>query len=109
MIHAQVGDKVKVVFKNTASRPYSIHAHGVKTETPDVYQTKPGTGMPENDRNTHSESVLFILKNCIIVMFYGHCFSAFIVGNTKRQIKTFKWYFFSEIYKAVTQHRFHDK
>lgn len=43
MIHAKVGDKVKVVFKNMASRPYSIHAHGVKTDTPDVYQTKPGT------------------------------------------------------------------
>ncbi|XP_035508690.1 ceruloplasmin isoform X1 [Morone saxatilis] len=42
MIHADVGDKVKVVFKNMASRPYSIHAHGVKTETPDVQQTEPG-------------------------------------------------------------------
>ncbi|XP_071342581.1 ceruloplasmin isoform X2 [Trachinotus anak] len=42
MIHADVGDKIKVVFKNMASRPYSIHAHGVKTETPDVYHTKPG-------------------------------------------------------------------
>lgn len=48
MIHADVGDKVKVVFKNMASRPYSIHAHGVKTETPDVYQTKPGTVFPLN-------------------------------------------------------------
>lgn len=43
MIHASQGDKVKVVFKNMASRPYSIHAHGVKTETPDVHQTQPGT------------------------------------------------------------------
>lgn len=43
MIHANVGDKVKVVFKNMASRPYSILAHGVKTDTPDVYHTKPGT------------------------------------------------------------------
>ncbi|XP_040896762.1 ceruloplasmin [Toxotes jaculatrix] len=42
MIHADVGDKVKVVFKNMASRPYSIHAHGVKTETPDVHHTAPG-------------------------------------------------------------------
>uniref|UniRef100_H2VCE2 Ceruloplasmin n=1 Tax=Takifugu rubripes TaxID=31033 RepID=H2VCE2_TAKRU len=42
MIHANVGDKVKVVFKNMASRPYSIHANGVKTDTPDVYHTKPG-------------------------------------------------------------------
>ncbi|XP_074525120.1 ceruloplasmin [Halichoeres trimaculatus] len=42
MIHADVGDKVKVVFKNMATRPYSIHAHGVKTDTPDVYNTPPG-------------------------------------------------------------------
>uniref|UniRef100_A0A8C9YQD7 ferroxidase n=1 Tax=Sander lucioperca TaxID=283035 RepID=A0A8C9YQD7_SANLU len=41
MIHADVGDKVTVVFKNMASRPYSIHAHGVKTETPDVHLTQP--------------------------------------------------------------------
>lgn len=43
MIHANQGDKVTVVFKNMASRPYSIHAHGVKTESPDVHQTQPGT------------------------------------------------------------------
>ncbi|XP_076010546.1 ceruloplasmin isoform X1 [Genypterus blacodes] len=42
MIHADVGDEVRVIFKNMASRPYSIHAHGVKTDIPEVYQTKPG-------------------------------------------------------------------
>ncbi|XP_042272930.1 ceruloplasmin [Thunnus maccoyii] len=42
MIHADVGDKVKVVFKNMATRDYSIHAHGVKTDTPDIHHTKPG-------------------------------------------------------------------
>ncbi|XP_068176427.1 ceruloplasmin isoform X2 [Antennarius striatus] len=42
MIHVNVGVKVKVVFKNMAFRPYSIHAHGVKTLTSEVYQTKPG-------------------------------------------------------------------
>ncbi|KAM3876359.1 ceruloplasmin [Diretmus argenteus] len=42
MIHADVGDKVKIVFKNMATRAYSIDAHGVKTDTPDVYHTKPG-------------------------------------------------------------------
>ncbi|XP_061594625.1 ceruloplasmin isoform X1 [Cololabis saira] len=42
MIHANVGDKVSIVFKNMASRPYSIHAHGVKTESPAVHETKPG-------------------------------------------------------------------
>jgi len=29
VLHAQVGDTIKVVFKNNASRPYSVHAHGV--------------------------------------------------------------------------------
>ncbi len=29
IIHAEVGDTVKVVFKNNANRPYSIHPHGV--------------------------------------------------------------------------------
>lgn len=52
MIHANVGDKVKVVFKNMASRPYSIHANGVKTDTPDVYHTKPGTDRQQGSRQT---------------------------------------------------------
>jgi len=29
IIHAEVGDTIKVVFKNNASRPYSVHPHGV--------------------------------------------------------------------------------
>lgn len=43
MIHGNVGEKVKVVFKNLAKRPYSIHAHGVKTDSPQVTPTQPGT------------------------------------------------------------------
>lgn len=43
MIHGNVGEKVKVVFKNLATRPYSIHAHGVKTDSPHVTPTLPGT------------------------------------------------------------------
>lgn len=42
MIHGYVGEKVKVVFKNMAKRPYSIHAHGVKTDSPQVTPTLPG-------------------------------------------------------------------
>ena len=30
IIHAEVGDTIKVVFKNNATRPYSIHPHGVR-------------------------------------------------------------------------------
>ena len=29
VLPAEVGDTIKVVFKNNASRPYSIHPHGV--------------------------------------------------------------------------------
>jgi FtsP/CotA-like multicopper oxidase with cupredoxin domain len=29
IIHAEVGDTIKVVFKNNAGRPYSMHPHGV--------------------------------------------------------------------------------
>uniref|UniRef100_A0A8C2F9V6 ferroxidase n=1 Tax=Cyprinus carpio TaxID=7962 RepID=A0A8C2F9V6_CYPCA len=42
MIHGKVGEKVKIVFKNMAKRPYSIHAHGVKTDSPQVALTHPG-------------------------------------------------------------------
>jgi FtsP/CotA-like multicopper oxidase with cupredoxin domain len=29
IIHAEVGDAIRVVFKNNATRPYSVHPHGV--------------------------------------------------------------------------------
>lgn len=45
MIHGDVGDEVKVIFKNLAKRPYSIHAHGVKTNVPQVTPTQPGMEM----------------------------------------------------------------
>lgn len=32
MIHAQVGDTLEVVFKNMASKPYSIYTHVVETD-----------------------------------------------------------------------------
>ncbi|KAF6384558.1 ceruloplasmin [Rhinolophus ferrumequinum] len=41
-LHADVGDKVNIIFKNMATRPYSIHAHGVKTESSTVTPTLPG-------------------------------------------------------------------
>ncbi|XP_053523203.1 ceruloplasmin isoform X1 [Artibeus jamaicensis] len=41
-LHADVKDKVNIVFKNMATRPYSIHAHGVKTESSTVTPTLPG-------------------------------------------------------------------
>uniref|UniRef100_A0A6I8PKZ5 ferroxidase n=1 Tax=Ornithorhynchus anatinus TaxID=9258 RepID=A0A6I8PKZ5_ORNAN len=37
-----VDDRVKIVFKNLATQPYSIHAYGVKTDNNTVVPTKPG-------------------------------------------------------------------
>lgn len=42
IIKAEVGDRIEVVFKNKASRPYSIHAHGVKTSEPHQKDVQPG-------------------------------------------------------------------
>ena len=42
VIHAEVGDTIKVVFRNHASRPYSIHPHG-------VLYAKDSEGMSYND------------------------------------------------------------
>ncbi|CAM4609155.1 unnamed protein product [Lepidochelys olivacea] len=42
LLLANVGDKVTIVFKNLATRPYSIHAHGVKTDSSIVAVTQPG-------------------------------------------------------------------
>ncbi|XP_012638288.2 ceruloplasmin isoform X2 [Microcebus murinus] len=41
-LHADVGERVKIIFKNMATRSYSIHAHGVRTESPTVTPTLPG-------------------------------------------------------------------
>ncbi|XP_006895636.1 PREDICTED: ceruloplasmin-like [Elephantulus edwardii] len=41
-LHADVKDIVKIIFKNMATRPYSIHAHGVKTDSSTVLPTLPG-------------------------------------------------------------------
>jgi FtsP/CotA-like multicopper oxidase with cupredoxin domain len=42
VIHAEVGDTVKVVFKNNLDRPASVHAHG-------VFYTKDSEGAPYQD------------------------------------------------------------
>ncbi|NWT86283.1 HPHL1 protein, partial [Lanius ludovicianus] len=46
LLHAEVGDSVLIVFKNKASRPYSISAHGIEEvgceEEPDTPITLPG-------------------------------------------------------------------
>lgn len=42
VIHAEVGDTIRVTFKNNASRPYSMHPHGVRYE-------KASEGAPYDD------------------------------------------------------------
>ncbi|OPJ75537.1 ceruloplasmin [Patagioenas fasciata monilis] len=42
LLMSNIGDKIVIVFKNLASRPYSIHAHGVKTDSSAVAVTNPG-------------------------------------------------------------------
>ncbi|KAM6383174.1 ferroxidase HEPHL1 [Alca torda] len=46
LLHAEVGDSVLIVFKNKASRPYSISAHGIEEvgceEQPETPVTLPG-------------------------------------------------------------------
>ncbi|CAJ0946120.1 unnamed protein product [Ranitomeya imitator] len=41
LIKVNVGDNIKIIFKNKASRPYSIYAHGVKLENNEVKATEP--------------------------------------------------------------------
>ncbi|KAK2881550.1 hypothetical protein Q8A67_018818 [Cirrhinus molitorella] len=42
IIRAEVGERIEVVFKNKASRPYSVHAHGVKTGKAHQNGVQPG-------------------------------------------------------------------
>jgi manganese oxidase len=44
VIHAEVGDTIKVVFKNNADRPFSIHPHG-------VFYAKDSEGSGYNDES----------------------------------------------------------
>jgi FtsP/CotA-like multicopper oxidase with cupredoxin domain len=50
IIHAEVGDVIKVVFKNNASRPYSVHPHGVLYE-------KASEGMAYQDGSAEAAKV----------------------------------------------------
>jgi len=42
VVHAEVGDTIKIVFKNNGTHPYSIHPHG-------VFYEKPSEGSPYSD------------------------------------------------------------
>ncbi|XP_057708547.1 coagulation factor V [Corythoichthys intestinalis] len=49
VIRAQVRDVIKIVFKNMASRPYSIYPHGLTIEKSDE-----GVNYPEGGNKTHA-------------------------------------------------------
>lgn len=51
VIHAEVGDTIKVIFKNNATQPYSMHPHGV------LYQ-KDAEGSPYNDGTDHQGDIV---------------------------------------------------
>jgi FtsP/CotA-like multicopper oxidase with cupredoxin domain len=50
LIRAEVGDTIKVVFKNNASRPYSVHPHG-------VFYLKGSEGAPYQDNTGSSDKL----------------------------------------------------
>ncbi|TRZ04025.1 hypothetical protein DNTS_023059 [Danionella cerebrum] len=71
IIKAEVGEKIQVVFKNKASRAYSVHAHGVKTSEAHPKDVQPGHvftynwTIPERSGPGPSES------NCITFAYYS--------------------------------------
>ncbi len=48
LIHAVVGDTIRVVFRNNANRPYSVHPHG-------VFYPKNSEGVPYNDSTSAAD------------------------------------------------------
>ncbi|XP_077344389.1 ceruloplasmin-like [Lithobates pipiens] len=42
ILYANIGDKIKVIFRNKATRTYSMYAHGLKPENNTKKPTKPG-------------------------------------------------------------------
>ncbi|RXM94876.1 Hephaestin-like protein 1 [Acipenser ruthenus] len=75
VIRAEVGDAILVVFKNKASRPYSVHAHGVERvdldNTLEVPNTEPGDvkmyrwNVPERSGPGRSD------PNCLTWVYYS--------------------------------------
>ncbi|XP_040205015.1 ceruloplasmin isoform X1 [Rana temporaria] len=71
LIQAKVGDEIKIIFKNKASRPYSINAHGIKPQNNDVKATNPGNVetyiwmVPERSGPSNQE------KTCLTWAYYS--------------------------------------
>ncbi|CAM4556627.1 unnamed protein product [Leuciscus chuanchicus] len=71
ILRAEVGERIQVVFKNKANRPYSVHAHGVKTSEPHQNGVPPGQVLTYNwtipERSGPGRSD----PNCITFAYYS--------------------------------------
>ena len=115
MIHGTVGERVKVVFKNMASRAYSIHAHGVKTESAEIYQTKPGEGRQGHQGTSVTGSMCSVhtisdkskkeskkvIKICVLLLslYEWNCWCA--LTQVQRERQRLKYYTFFIIQLAT--------
>lgn len=66
LIFATPGEKIRIIFKNKASRQYSIYAHGVKTQNSTVVPTQPGNCFRRGKKAPkllyRSMGLMFLLK-----------------------------------------------
>ena len=69
VIRAEVGDTIRVVFKNNASRPYSVHPHG-------VFYAKDSEGAPYNDGTSGADKPTTPWRPAISTSTRGWCPSA---------------------------------
>lgn len=49
ILRVEVGERVQVVFKNKATMPHSVHAHGVKTSERHLAPVSKGTQIHVTD------------------------------------------------------------
>ncbi|XP_053467305.1 ferroxidase HEPHL1 [Ictalurus furcatus] len=69
ILRMEVGERVQVVFKNKARRPYSVHAHGVKTIKKHLEPVPPGNVIRYNW--TISSGPGHTEPNCITFAYYS--------------------------------------
>ncbi|XP_073673584.1 ferroxidase HEPHL1-like [Garra rufa] len=71
IIRAEVGERIQVVFKNKASRPYSVHAHGVKTSKTHQNGVQPGEVLTYNWTIPKRSGPGSKEPNCITYAYYS--------------------------------------
>ncbi|XP_034034252.1 ferroxidase HEPHL1 isoform X1 [Thalassophryne amazonica] len=70
LIKAEVGEQISIIFKNKASRPYSIHAHGVVTSVTHV-PVQPGYVLEFKWDVPHTSGPGVSDPNCISYAYYS--------------------------------------